>query len=91
MEKQIKLEWDNKHLLEWMTDIIVKPQPLYPSNTHWGGSVNQREAPVKSSLNADFRWRELERITKENYKLLKWLQGKKSSMDVIKWEIERWR
>jgi hypothetical protein len=62
-----EIERANKHLLDRMTDIIVHPKPLYPDRNGGGrGSVSVRD-PSKTSLNANFRKRELERITKENY------------------------
>ena len=44
---------------------------------------------MKSSLNKDQRRRELDRINFENNKLLKRLQDKKSSYNVVRWEQER--
>ncbi len=70
-----------------MTDIIVNPKPLYEQKSVWGQSTKVR----KSTLNAGFWKWELERITKENYQMLKWLQKKKPTMDVLKWENERKR
>ena len=65
LERYNEIEKQNRHLLDRMTDIIVNPQPLYPSSD---GKIH--EPYVKNTLNAGFRKRELERITKENYQLL---------------------
>lgn len=43
----------------------------------------------KHTLHAGFRKRELERITKENYQILRRLQSKKSNYSAVKWEKER--
>lgn len=88
-EKELhdKIDRENKVLLSKMTDIIVKPTPLYENkgpSFRSSSSIN-----TKSSLNAESRRRDLERITKENYKLLKRLQSKKSNFNAKKWEHER--
>ena len=44
---------------------------------------------MKPSLNSEKRRRELNRINRENNKLLKRLQGKKSNYNVARWEYER--
>ena len=79
-----EIEKENRHLLERMTDIIVNPKPLYNEGT--GGS---KKIIHKPTLNAGARKKELERITKENYRFLQRLQAKKSNFDVMKWEKER--
>ena len=55
LERYNEIEKQNKHLLDRMTDIIVNPQPLYPSQD---GKVH--EPYVKNTLNAGYRKRELE-------------------------------
>ena len=43
----------------------------------------------QTTLHSNFRKRELERITKENYQILRRLQSKKSNYSAAKWEQER--
>lgn len=44
---------------------------------------------VQNTLHSNFRKKELERITKENYQILIRLQSKKSNYNAKKWEKER--
>lgn len=43
----------------------------------------------KTTLHSNFRKRELERITKENYQILRRLQSKKSNYSAVRWEQDR--
>jgi hypothetical protein len=44
---------------------------------------------MKNTLHSNFRKRELERITKENYQILMRLQNKKSNFSTKQWNKER--
>lgn len=68
-----------------MKDIITGRPDMFSIQ-----SKSMKKWPTKQhTLHAGFRKRELERITKENYQLLRRLQSKKSNYNAIKWEKDR--
>jgi len=80
-------------LLSKMKDILTNESRFVTQDkdirSRFEGNIDIGYPPKKNTLNAGFRKRELERITIENYNILRRIQDKKSQFDVIGWEKER--
>ena len=86
-ERYSEIERNNKLLLDRMTSIIGSTDR---KNQYSNPTLNS--IPVaKQSLHSNFRKRELQRITQENYKILQRLKEKESHYSVAKWEGDRRR
>lgn len=86
-DRYAQIEHDNRILLNKMSDILTRKPSHLPQNN--GGA-----APAwmyAHSLNRDSRRKELKRITEENFKLLKRIQGVHASFDRKKLEKDRER
>ncbi|CAI2368750.1 unnamed protein product [Moneuplotes crassus] len=69
-----------------MKEILIRDPKLVPSPKNMVENLSQ-----KKSLNCDFRKKELERITLENYQILQRLRTKKSNYSNQKWEVDHKR
>ena len=86
-ERYSEIERNNKLLLDRMTSIIGSTD-----RKHQYSNPVLKSIPVaKQSLHSNFRKRELQRITQENYKILQRLKEKESHYSVAKWEGDRKR
>ncbi|CAI2365166.1 unnamed protein product [Moneuplotes crassus] len=92
-ERYTEIERANRILLEKMANIIgnkkFKHHRYKPKSTKFSSSFFMPGIEVKSSLNSGKRKRELSRINFENDKLLKRLQDKKPTYDIVRWAKDR--
>ena len=78
------VEKGNKDLLKKMKTIITRNEMFSVQSPQ-----SHQYPSKKTTLHSNFRKRELERITKENYQILRRLQSKKSNYSAARWEQDR--
>ncbi|CAI2369270.1 unnamed protein product [Moneuplotes crassus] len=92
-ERYTEIERANRILLEKMANIIGTKNPVHHNlrqqPTKLSSSFFMPGLNVKPSLNSDKRKRELNRINFENNKLLRRLQSKKPTYDIVRWAKDR--
>ena len=81
-EKYARIEHENRLLLTKMSEIMTRPAAMDNVNNSW---------QFGHSLNRDRRAKELRRITEENLKILRRIQGVTPKYSHLEWEEDRIR